>query len=218
MVILLKQTVSKFHFFPKVRWIFISSCFLVIEDERKRLQELKKLVGKLPEANKAVLKRLLALLAKIADHEEENKMGPTNLSTVIGPNILYDRQINPLTMVEDMENANSIIVSLISKFSEIFKIDDPIVAARENEYPSLVRLHKEGKDITVTDTSNGMTVLHYGAKHSNVDMVEFALKCNSSPSYVDAIDQSGKTVSFKVFLISIPRADLFLLSGFNVIL
>lgn len=176
---------------------------IVIEEESKRLALLKQLVAKLPDANRAVLKRLLALLSKIADNEEENKMGPTNLSTVIGPNILYDRQINPATMVEDMENANSIIVTLISKCKEIFKIEDPLIAARENEFRDLVRLENEGKDITGKDAS-GMTVLHYGAKHSNLDMVDFVLKHSPSPDYIDAIDNSGKTVrSFFSFFIII---------------
>jgi len=164
----------------------------LIESDTARLEELRSLVKKLPEANRAILKRLLNLLGKIADNQDLNKMGPTNLSTVIGPNILYDREINPLTMVEDMENANSIIVTLISKFQEIFKIEDPIEAARENEYAALVRLKSEGKDILCAD-KDGMTALHYAAKHTNLDMIEFLLETNSDSDFIDAVDNSGRT-------------------------
>merc|ERR1712137_1451582 len=163
-----------------------------IESDTELVDQLRAIIAKLPAANRLLLKRLLCLLGKIADHSDVNKMGPTNLSTVIGPNILYDRQINPLTMVEDMENANSIIVTLISKYHEIFKITDPIEAARENDYPSLVRLHQEGKDISGKD-KNGMTVLHYAAKNINVDMLEFALASNSDPDCINSQDEQGRT-------------------------
>ena len=186
-----------------------------IEDDAALLAELKRLINKLPEVNRAILKRLLELLAKIADKEDINKMGPTNLSTVIGPNILYDKTINPLTMVEDMENANAIIVTLITRSDEIFRIEDPLEAAKENDYKSIVRLYQDGKDFSVKD-KNGLTVLHYAAKHANLETVEFVLAKAPCPVDINHIDAFGKTVRYQTYIFILT--NIMFILGINVFL
>merc|ERR1711879_884308 len=50
----------------------------------------------------------------------------------------------------------------------------------------------EGKDILCAD-KDGMTALHYAAKHTNLDMIEFLLETNSDSDFIDAVDNSGRT-------------------------
>lgn len=121
----------------------ITSTILAIDNEEARLAEMKRLVAALPKHNRALFKRMLGVLQKIADNQEITKMGATNLSTVIGPNILYDRQLNPQSMVEDMENANGIIVSYIVEFDHIFALESMIEAAKERNLNALKLLYSK---------------------------------------------------------------------------
>ena len=156
---------------------------------------MKRLVGLLPKVNRRVFKTILFLLAKIADNEEATKMGPTNLSTVIGPNILYDREINPLTMVEDMENANAIIVLYINKCFEIFEIKSVIQATQEGDLPALKKLHSEGKSLEETDEDQ-LRAIHIAVMRTNLDFVEYLVNNNAD---VNALDAQGKPVRTLLF-------------------
>ena len=109
----------------------------MIDQEEARLEEMKRLVKALPKENRAIFRRMLGVLQRIADNQDKTKMGVTNLSTVIGPNILYDRQLNPQSMVEDMENANGIIVSYIAEFDKVFALESVVEAAKEKDFSSL---------------------------------------------------------------------------------
>jgi len=160
-----------------------------IENEEMRLTEMKRLVGCLPKTNRLVFKKLLHLLQQIAFNEEVTKMGPSNLSTVIGPNILYDQQINPATMVEDMENANAIVVTYITKFNDIFKISSPLQATKENDFTALKALHLQGHSLDEAD-GDGLTCAHFAAMRANVDMIEYLIQAKVN---LDATDISGKT-------------------------
>jgi hypothetical protein len=161
-----------------------------IDNEEARVAEMKRLVGLLPKVNRDVFKRVLYLLQQIAFNEEHTKMGPSNLSTVIGPNILYDKAINPATMVEDMENANAIVVTYISKFNDLFKISTAVQAAKENDLSALKSLISQGQSPDDTD-DDGLTCCHYAALRANSDMVKFLVEKGAN---INATDVSGKTV------------------------
>jgi hypothetical protein len=91
-------------------------------EEGAKLQEMKELVAALPKENRALFRRLLRLLNTISANREVTKMGPSNLATVIGPNIIYEKTLNPQTMIEDMEHANSMLVAFITKYHLIFEV------------------------------------------------------------------------------------------------
>ena len=163
------------------------------------MKEMKRLVEFLPTVNKLVFKYLLFLLWKIADNEQITKMGLSNLSTVITPNILYDKQMNVATMVEDMDNANSIIICYIMNCHKIFNISSISEAAQENDIQALISLYNNSSspttDIEKADESN-LKPIHYAASHSNLPMIQFLLEKNA---FVDAVDGSGKTVIYFFF-------------------
>lgn len=160
-----------------------------IDNEEGRLAEMKRLLGRLPKVNRDVFKQLLYLLQQIAYNEEVTKMGPSNLSTVIGPNILYDKEINPATMVEDMENANAIVVTYIAKYNDLFKVSTAVQAAKENDLNSLKALVQQGQSVDDAD-EDGLTCIHYAALRANIEMTNYLVQKGAN---VNAADVSGKT-------------------------
>ena len=58
----------------------------VLDEEQLRL--LAEALGRLPPANKRVLREVLELGADIARHHHVNKMPSLNVATVLAPNIL----------------------------------------------------------------------------------------------------------------------------------
>ncbi|KAI1883939.1 hypothetical protein AGOR_G00221240 [Albula goreensis] len=66
-------------------WIQASS----LPDPDKRLQALWVTCDQLPKSNKANFRYLVKFLAKLAQDSEVNKMTPSNIAIVLGPNLLW---------------------------------------------------------------------------------------------------------------------------------
>eukprot|EP00039_Didymoeca_costata_P002118 m.57628 g.57628 ORF g.57628 m.57628 type:complete len:750 (+) comp11121_c0_seq1:236-2485(+) len=66
-----------------------------ISDRTARLQQIKELVQKLPQAHKTTLKYLCTHLNRVAAESQSNKMRPNNLAIVFGPTLL--RRSSPTT-------------------------------------------------------------------------------------------------------------------------
>uniref|UniRef100_A0AAQ5XR45 Rho GTPase activating protein 17b n=1 Tax=Amphiprion ocellaris TaxID=80972 RepID=A0AAQ5XR45_AMPOC len=66
-------------------WIQASN----VSDPDKRLQDLWVTCDRLPKTHKANLRYLVKFLAKLALDSEVNKMTPSNISIVLGPNLLW---------------------------------------------------------------------------------------------------------------------------------
>ncbi|XP_054463617.1 rho GTPase-activating protein 17b isoform X2 [Anoplopoma fimbria] len=60
-----------------------------VSDTDKRLQALWMACDRLPKTHKANLRYLVKFLAKLAQDSEVNKMTPSNISIVLGPNLLW---------------------------------------------------------------------------------------------------------------------------------
>nr|XP_015215115.1 PREDICTED: SH3 domain-binding protein 1-like [Lepisosteus oculatus] len=56
-----------------------------------RLDRLREVCGRLPPENYNNLRYLVKFLAKLAEHQEVNKMTPSNIAIVLGPNLLWPR-------------------------------------------------------------------------------------------------------------------------------
>jgi Rho GTPase-activating protein 1 len=69
-----------------------------------------------------VLDRMIQLCVKIAAHESENRMGPSNLAIVIGPNIMYgqDAPGNPAAAMASASSVISIVTMLITHSDTLF--------------------------------------------------------------------------------------------------
>ncbi|XP_008938738.1 PREDICTED: rho GTPase-activating protein 17, partial [Merops nubicus] len=60
-----------------------------IQDQDKKLQELWRICNRLPKPYHANFRYLIKFLAKLAQHSDVNKMTPSNVAIVLGPNLLW---------------------------------------------------------------------------------------------------------------------------------
>uniref|UniRef100_A0A672I1W7 Rho GTPase-activating protein 17 n=1 Tax=Salarias fasciatus TaxID=181472 RepID=A0A672I1W7_SALFA len=87
-------------------WIQASS----VSDPDKRLQALWVVCDQLPKNNKTNLRYLVKFLAKLAQDSEVNKMTPSNIAIVLGPNLLWAKTEGSLA---EMAAATSVHVVAI---------------------------------------------------------------------------------------------------------
>ncbi|XP_076853376.1 rho GTPase-activating protein 17b isoform X2 [Brachyhypopomus gauderio] len=102
-------------------WIQASS----VSDPDKRLQALWVTCDSLPKANKTNLRYLVKFLARLAQDSEVNKMTPSNIAIVLGPNLLWAKTEGTLA---EMAAATSVhvvtIIEPIIQHSDWFFPDD----------------------------------------------------------------------------------------------
>ncbi|XP_029456175.1 rho GTPase-activating protein 44 isoform X2 [Rhinatrema bivittatum] len=88
-------------------WIQASN----IQDQDKRLQALWNACEKLPKANYNNIRYLIKFLAKLTEHQDANKMTPSNIAIVLGPNLLWPQAEGNIT--ELMTTVSLQIVGII---------------------------------------------------------------------------------------------------------
>ncbi|XP_012863675.2 rho GTPase-activating protein 44 [Echinops telfairi] len=74
-------------------WIQASN----IQDQDKRLQALWNACEKLPEANHNNIRYLIKFLSKLSEYQDINKMTPSNVAIVLGPNLLWPQAEGNIT-------------------------------------------------------------------------------------------------------------------------
>lgn len=60
-----------------------------LKEPRARLEALQEVCGRLPQENFNNLRYLMKFLARLAEDQEVNKMTPSNIAIVLGPNLLW---------------------------------------------------------------------------------------------------------------------------------
>uniref|UniRef100_A0A674IHQ3 SH3 domain binding protein 1 n=1 Tax=Terrapene triunguis TaxID=2587831 RepID=A0A674IHQ3_9SAUR len=86
---------------------FKVACF---KEPEGRLQSLQDTCSQLPQDNYNNLRYLIRFLAKLAEHQEVNKMTPSNIAIVLGPNLLWSQQSTGDPLQLDMASVSSIQV------------------------------------------------------------------------------------------------------------
>ncbi|XP_042683622.1 rho GTPase-activating protein 17 isoform X5 [Centrocercus urophasianus] len=81
-----------------------------IQDQDKKLQELWRICNKLPKHFHANFRYLIKFLAKLAQNSDVNKMTPSNVAIVLGPNLLWAKTEGSLA---EMAAATSVHVVAI---------------------------------------------------------------------------------------------------------
>ncbi|XP_017561376.1 rho GTPase-activating protein 17b isoform X4 [Pygocentrus nattereri] len=109
-------------------WIQASN----ISDPDKRLQALWVACDNLPKANKANLRYLVKFLAKLAQESEVNKMTPSNIAIVLGPNLLWAKTEGSLA---EMAAATSV---------HVVAIIEPIIQHADWFFPDEVDFNVSG--------------------------------------------------------------------------
>ncbi|KAK2515538.1 Arhgap44 [Columba guinea] len=88
-------------------WIQASN----IPEQEKRLQALWSACEKLPKANYNNIRYLIKFLAKLTEYQDTNKMTPSNVAIVLGPNLLWPQADGNMT--EMMTTVSLQIVGII---------------------------------------------------------------------------------------------------------
>ncbi|XP_064007176.1 rho GTPase-activating protein 44 isoform X2 [Pogoniulus pusillus] len=88
-------------------WIQASN----IPEQEKRLQALWNACEKLPKANYNNIRYLIKFLAKLTEYQDMNKMTPSNVAIVLGPNLLWPQADGNMT--ELMTTVSLQIVGII---------------------------------------------------------------------------------------------------------
>ncbi|XP_029896770.1 SH3 domain-binding protein 1 [Aquila chrysaetos chrysaetos] len=87
-------------------WVEVAS----LKDVDSRLQRLQDTCSRLPQESYNNLRYLIKFLAKLAEHQEVNKMTPSNIAIVLGPNLLWSQQNTGDPMQLDLASVSSIQV------------------------------------------------------------------------------------------------------------
>ncbi|XP_063312110.1 rho GTPase-activating protein 44 isoform X5 [Pelobates fuscus] len=88
-------------------WIQASN----IQEQEKRLQALWNACEKLPKSNYNNFKYVIKFLAKLTEYQDSNKMTPSNMAIVLGPNLLWPQAEGNIT--EMMTTVSLQIVGII---------------------------------------------------------------------------------------------------------
>ncbi|XP_077359056.1 rho GTPase-activating protein 17a isoform X7 [Festucalex cinctus] len=120
-----------------------------LSDPDKRLQALWLVCDKLPKNNKTNLRYLVKFLAKLAQDSEVNKMTPSNIAIVLGPNLLWAKTEGSLA---EMAAATSVhVVSII----------EPIIQHADWFFPEDVDFNVSGMFAMPVPSSNHNNHLDY---------------------------------------------------------
>ncbi|XP_054059287.1 LOW QUALITY PROTEIN: SH3 domain-binding protein 1 [Rissa tridactyla] len=87
-------------------WVKVAS----LKDVEDRVQSLQETCSHLPRDNYNNLRYLIKFLAKLAEHQEVNKMTPSNIAIVLGPNLLWTQQSTADPVQLDLASVSSIQV------------------------------------------------------------------------------------------------------------
>ncbi|TSK14659.1 Rho GTPase-activating protein 17 [Bagarius yarrelli] len=129
-------------------WIQASN----VSDPDKRLQALWVTCDQLPKNNKANFRYLVKFLAKLAQESEVNKMTPSNIAIVLGPNLLWQKTEGSLA---EMAAATSV---------HVVTIIEPIIQHADWFFPEDVEFNVSGMfsmPIPMTNHVNHLSIPDY---------------------------------------------------------
>ncbi|XP_048870779.1 rho GTPase-activating protein 17-like isoform X2 [Brienomyrus brachyistius] len=139
----LPEPLMTFHLYDE--WIQASN----VSDPDKRLQALWVTCDKLPKNHKVNFRYLIKFLAKLAQESEINKMTPSNIAIVLGPNLLWAKTEGSLA---EMAAATSV---------HVVTIIEPIIQHAAWFFPDDVDFNVSGMFAMPTPTANHTN--HQGA-------------------------------------------------------
>ncbi|NXX84622.1 3BP1 protein, partial [Urocolius indicus] len=100
----LPQPLMTFELYDE--WVKVAS----LKDVDSRVESLRDTCSRLPRESYNNLRYLIKFLAKLAEHQEVNKMTPSNIAIVLGPNLLWPQLSMGDPLQLDLASASSIQV------------------------------------------------------------------------------------------------------------
>lgn len=95
-----------------------------LETTEQQVAAIDALLQSLPENNYKTLQHVTLLCRLIEARKEDNKMTISNLATVLTPNMLYTSSMDPINMVQEMEQANRIYSIIVEHYDTLFPASD----------------------------------------------------------------------------------------------
>ncbi|XP_067875868.1 SH3 domain-binding protein 1-like isoform X2 [Heterodontus francisci] len=95
------------------------------KDLPKKVESLREVCAKLPPESYNNLRYLIKFLAKLAEYQEVNKMSPSNIAIVLGPNLLWPRNEGKVSLT-DMASASSV---------QVVSVMEPIIQNADSIFP-----------------------------------------------------------------------------------
>ncbi|XP_038639282.1 SH3 domain-binding protein 1-like isoform X2 [Scyliorhinus canicula] len=95
------------------------------KDLSKKVESLREICAKLPPESYNNFRYLIKFLAKLADYQQVNKMSPSNIAIVLGPNLLWPRDEGKVSMM-DMASASSV---------QVVSVIEPIIQNADSIFP-----------------------------------------------------------------------------------
>ncbi|KAJ8283824.1 hypothetical protein COCON_G00026740 [Conger conger] len=99
------------------------------KEESDRLEQLKRVLKKLPVENYKNLRYLMKFLARLSEHQAVNKMSPSNIAIVLGPNLLW-----PHSKGEDslMDMASTYSVQVVAVIEPLIQYTNDLFTEEED--------------------------------------------------------------------------------------
>ncbi|XP_078093458.1 SH3 domain-binding protein 1-like isoform X2 [Mustelus asterias] len=95
------------------------------KDLPKKVESLREVCAKLPPESYNNFRYLIKFLAKLAEYQEVNKMSPSNIAIVLGPNLLWPRDEGKVSLM-DMASASSV---------QVVSVMEPIIQHADSIFP-----------------------------------------------------------------------------------
>ncbi|KAN0031841.1 hypothetical protein ACTFIV_005708 [Dictyostelium citrinum] len=133
-----------------------------IEDQNQRVDKISKILSSLPKHYYTLLHHLIHLLSQIAS-QPKSKMGPANLATVIGPNILICQTD---VVLEDIALGNMVVTTIIQNFDRIFGGPPPLQQSVPDTYVGAPPPPNNTRNNSVNNFSNSIQPPSFSASSS----------------------------------------------------
>uniref|UniRef100_A0A8D0H368 Rho GTPase-activating protein 17 n=1 Tax=Sphenodon punctatus TaxID=8508 RepID=A0A8D0H368_SPHPU len=124
-----------------------------IQDQDKKLQDLWRICQKLPKHNLANFRYLIKFLATLAQYSDSNKMTPSNIAIVLGPNLLWAKNEGSLA---EMAAATSV---------HVVAIIEPIIQHADWFFPEDVDFNVSGAFVALPAVNSNHS--HSGSEHES---------------------------------------------------
>ncbi|XP_066563375.1 SH3 domain-binding protein 1 isoform X2 [Amia ocellicauda] len=99
-----------------------------------KLEQLREVCGRLPPENYNNLRYVVKFLAKLAEQQELNKMSPSNIAIVLGPNLLWPHRESESSLL-DMASASSV---------QVVTVIEPLIQHAHSLFPGEVDFEVQG--------------------------------------------------------------------------
>ena len=125
MKILLLVFVCFFYTFIRIHDELLTKLSANDKPEEESVELLKACIERLPPQNKAVLSYFLRFMHRVAEEEEENKMGAKNLGVVFGSILLNSSSlVFSLEMKQLLTDQGTVVQRMISNVNQLFPEGD----------------------------------------------------------------------------------------------